>query len=133
MPNTSEQVAALKRQGYNCAQVVAACLLQNRGLETDALMPALKGLGGGLGCGEACGCVLGGAIGMGSLVPEGDGANPKAKALSAALVARFENTFGCLNCRDLKSGKAAGGKPVPCPALMEATVEMCEDILAART
>lgn len=130
MEKTKERVAEWRGKGCNCAQTVLACLLEDRGMEMTELLAASKGLGGGLGCGDVCGCVLGGAMAMGRLVPDEPGANRTAKILSAGLVERFSAEFGTLMCRELRN-PPEGKTPAPCNDLMAATVPMCEAVLAA--
>ena len=93
-----------RKEGYNCAQAVAASFADLTGLTPEAMMAAAKGFGGGVGGSfqELCGAVSGGVLVLGMLDPdvtETDRAGrkrvyPKAKALRD----RFEETFGHIHC-----------------------------------
>ena len=53
-----------RKEGYNCAQAVAASFADLTGLTPEAMMAAAKGFGGGVGGSfqELCGAVSGGVL-----------------------------------------------------------------------
>ena len=100
-----------RKEGYNCAQAVAASFADLTGLTPETMMAAAKGFGGGVGGSfqELCGAVSGAVLVLGMLDPdvtETDRAGrkrvyPKAKALRD----RFEETFGHIHCGDLRAAR----------------------------
>lgn len=126
MDEIASRVEALRTgKRYNCAQVVAAMLLEDAGQDSTLLANALRGFGGGLTCGKICGCVTGGAAGLNALVQQ-DGVEGKRECglLNKRLALWFEETYGSTEC-DVIKHPANGGAPPPCPVLMAETYAQC--------
>ena len=135
-----------RKEGYNCAQAVAASFADLTGLPPEAMMAAAKGFGGGMGGSfqELCGAVSGGVLVLGMLDPdaaETDRAGrkrvyPKAKALRD----RFQETFGHIHCGDLRSARPGAteektpaavrlGVTAHCDIMVVTAVEILEQML----
>lgn len=129
MSDIRERVEALHGAGNNCAQVTAAVTLEQYGIRDDGLDKGLRGLGGGLGCGRTCGCVLGAAAAFGTLAP---GPVREAKAwaykLDAKMLRDFEGKFVSIECAELK--RPGKGPRPSCEDLMDAACHMCMALLA---
>ena len=134
-----------RKEGYNCAQAVAASFADLTGLTPETMMAAAKGFGGGVGGSfqELCGAVSGAVLVLGMLDPdvtETDRAGrkrvyPKAKALRD----RFEVTFGHIHCGDLRAARPGATDKTPaavrlgvtahCDIMVVTAVELLEALL----
>lgn len=128
MFDIKERVRQLQSQGLNCAQVVLQLDLDLKKEESSQLLRAFRPMGGGLGAGKTCGCIIGGAAALASRPADGLDGHRQCKAMAKQLMASFEEAFGSTECAWLRR-KEAGFTPTPCPVLMERTFEMCLDIL----
>lgn len=95
----SEKAVELKRNGYNCAQAVAAALCDQTDFTKEDLIQAAAGFGGGMGTMEAtCGALIGAGI-VAGLSTHGNGT----MKLTRQLITDFKSMCGAVTCRDLKS------------------------------
>ncbi len=121
-----EKVAAMRRQGYNCAQSVAFGFTDITGLDEETTARAVAGFGGGMGAqGEVCGVVSAFAFIAGFM---GD-SSPRGKAAVyrdvRELTQPFREKYGRILCRELKSKE----NPVPCDELIMQGVDILCDRL----
>lgn len=102
----ADRAEALFRQGFNCAQSVAAAYSDIYGLDEALVLRLAASFGGGIGrmretCGAACGMFLLAGLENGSAVP-GDRAGKNANyATVQQLAAGFVRRNGALRCADL--------------------------------
>ena len=102
----ADRAEALFRQGFNCAQSVAAAYHDLYGMDEALMLRLSASFGGGIGrmretCGAACGMFLLAGLENGSAVP-GDRAGKDANyALVQRLAAEFVKRNGALRCADL--------------------------------
>lgn len=134
------------REGYNCAQSVAAACADLVGWEPDRLMAAAGGFGGGIGGSheELCGAVSGGILVLSLLYPHVNGKDSDAKravyARAKEFRRRFLDIFGESRCGSLLRARpgvsekttAAGrlGISAHCDVMIVTAVEILEDMLA---
>ena len=128
-------VAAMKAQGYHCAQIVALLGLRTLGKENPDLIRAMHGFTGGLGrCGKLCGCVAGGLALFGLYAGKGtpeDPEDPMIYMMAAELGEWFRERFGSDQCCDLTNNDPAVKLKV-CPPIMEETYAKVLEILESR-
>ena len=96
----AEKAAGLKRSGsYNCAQAVAAVLVDQTDLTEEELNWITAGFGAGMGTMEAtCGALVGAGIIIG-LRTKGSGT----MRLTRQMITDFKSMCGAVTCRELKS------------------------------
>lgn len=114
-------------QDYNCAEAVlrAANDEYRLGLDEKAMKLA-GGFGGGLGCGETCGALCGAVAALSAAMIEVRAhATPGLKEACAAYVAKFRETLGSLDCRDIKERYREEGRR--CARAVEAAASLLEE------
>ncbi len=97
MDELTMQVAHYKRQGFYCSQILVLLGLENLGKDDPDLVRAMHGLALGLGAGEVCGALTGGAALLGLYAGRGAAdvmEYPRLKAMLQELVAWFKATYG---------------------------------------
>lgn len=118
-----EKIFNLKLKGYCCSQMVMEIGLENLGIENPQLVNSMAGLCEGVKCGSICGAASA-AICLMYLAD--------AKASESGLVQEyldwFEDLFGTLNCNEL-IGDDPMAKLEKCPTIVEATMNMMEELL----
>ncbi len=89
---------------YNCAEAVLLWANQRYGLHIPPEdVRLVSGFGGGLGCGENCGALLGAVAALSKvLVQDRAHLTPGFKAACAELVTRFRADLGGIECTELK-------------------------------
>ena len=89
---------------YNCAEAVLLWADEKYGLQVAAEdVRLVSGFGGGLGCAENCGALLGALAALSrALVRERAHATPGFKEACAGLVDRFRGELGSIECVELK-------------------------------
>lgn len=139
-----EQAEAFFRQGYNCAQSVAAAFAGEMGLPVAAAARMASGFGGGFGrlretCGAVCGMVLVYGVLRGYDQPGTHGEKTRTYAAVQRMANAYRAENGSIVCRELLGLAAPEGTPQaaartaeyyqkrPCPQL----VHRAADILAA--
>lgn len=129
MNSYEEKVAALRAEKpYNCAQTVYTLVLAEAGQTPgEEMLTALKGFGGGLGCGDVCGCLTGGAAALSRLAhlenPEDGG---PCRHYATQLTQWFYENKKTTLCDTLLEGQDKG---TFCPALMAETLAHCAALL----
>lgn len=118
-----EKIFNLKLKGYCCSQMVMEIGLENLGIENPQLVNSMAGLCEGVKCGSICGAASAAVC----LMYLAD-----AKAAESGLVQEyldwFEDLFGTLNCNEL-IGNDPMTKLEKCPTIVEATMNMMEELL----
>lgn len=131
-PDLSQRLAraaALRKQGYNCAQTLLTCFDDYTRFSENETARIAIGLGGGCGgTGGTCGVITAMAIVLGCL-SEG---TPADKAGVYAAVRSLSNDFvglyGHTLCHELKRPGAA----VPCSQLIEGGITLLHKYLERR-
>ena len=105
METQVDQAVHFFRQGFNCAQAVAATYGPQYGLHRATAMAVATGFGGGMRQGSICGAVTGAFIilGLHAAKQTDDPAAAKERAgeLVEEFAAEFENRTGALTCPEL--------------------------------
>lgn len=124
--------------GLNCAEATLRCLIENgvidAPLETVRMM---TGFGGGMQRGTTCGAVISAvaALGWGTGRTEPGADRTASAAVVREFLKRFEETFGTLNCAQLRTVYAkehalkSEGMYRSCTVFVEKSVELVRDIL----
>lgn len=99
------KAAALRKQGYNCAQCVLMAFNDVTGLDDSLAARLASALGSGVGAhGEICGVANAMAIIEGTLHgPEASEKVPASKGARAVCQRFIDENEGRIRCRDLKS------------------------------
>lgn len=123
-----EKLLTLHRQGYNCAQCVAAYFCGRMGLDEKTALAATGGFGGGFRSGDICGAASAAVMVLGTACPHTTPNAPEEKARISALtvefIKRFRERYGYLDCRELK-----GQGKVPCDELICGAAEIVDAML----
>lgn len=105
----AEKAVEYKHSGYNCAQAVVKACEDLTGSDSEELIKAAAGFGGGMGCMEAtCGALIGANMVVGILT-EGNGT----MRYSRQMLQNFNEACGATICKDLK-GRDTGVVLCPC-------------------
>lgn len=96
-------------EGCNCCQAVVLAFASEMGMNKDALARISSSFGAGMGgLKEVCGAVSGMFMVLGAVCGYGEAVNAQEKSEHAARIReaaeKFQNEFGSLLCRELKSG-----------------------------
>lgn len=140
----TELIKNLFLQGIDCSQVTAGAFAEELGMKESDLWKMASCFGGGMMCGETCGCVTGALMVLGlkhGHFVEGD---MEQKNIMMAKVAEFKSLFlekyGSSMCRDLighdisKPGELdkvleEGTMFSFCPHVAADTIEMLKKVL----
>lgn len=109
--NKCDLARQLHQQGYNCAQSVLIASEQYTELDPGIAQKVACGFGGGVRCGEICGCVTGGVMALGCRFPQAEMAD-----ITKEYVSAFREAHGCVRCSELIEQYGGKGK--------------CEDMMA---
>ena len=120
-----ERARGFHAQGLNCAQGVLLSLQDYTGLDTEVARQVACGFGGGVRCGEICGCVSGGVMALGTRASQAETAD-----LTRELVAAFRAEHGCVRCAELLEKYGGKGN---CDNMIASTSELAAQILEAHT
>ena len=131
MSARAEQAEQFFREGYNCAQAVAAAFDDVTGYDRETLLKASCAFGGGFaGSRNICGAVS--AMGIVTGLAKADG-SPAAKRAVYPLVqdlnARFASQLGSIVCADLLANAAPHGKR--CADCVRLAAQLLEETLCA--
>lgn len=101
-----ERAAALFKEGFNCAQSVAAAYHDLYGTDEAFMLRAAASFGGGIGrmretCGAACGMFLLAGLETGSCTPHDQAGKSANYAVVQRLAGEFIQRNGALKCADL--------------------------------
>ncbi len=93
-------------EGYNCSEAVLVTLADYLKIRSEIIPAAATGFGGGVGrCGDLCGAVSGGVMGLGLAVgrtdPKDGTKKMEAVKISEQLLARFQKRWNSVLCREL--------------------------------
>jgi C_GCAxxG_C_C family probable redox protein len=97
MDDLTIQIARYKQQGFYCSQILVLLGLENLGRDDPDLVRAMHGLAGGMGAGEVCGALTGGAALLGLYAGRGRGdemEDPRLDEMLVELVAWFHESYG---------------------------------------
>ena len=100
--------------GVNCAQCVLCSAEEYIGIDRETAMKVASGFGGGMRCGEVCGCLTGAIIALGLCGKE---------KLGKSFADTFKEDKGAIRCRTLKRNK------VPCNELIKYAGDRLEEVL----
>ncbi|MDR1748590.1 MAG: C-GCAxxG-C-C family protein [Spirochaetaceae bacterium] len=108
------------REGYNCAQAVAAAFAPDTGTDRETLLRFNSSFGGGIGrMREVCGAVSGmcGIAGLlyGYADPKDGAAKKKHYARIQELAGKFRDEHGSILCRELLAGVPGDTGNTPAP------------------
>jgi C_GCAxxG_C_C family probable redox protein len=102
------QLAQYQQQGFYCSQILVLLGLENLGKDDPDLVRTMHGLAVGLGAGEVCGALTGGAALLGLYAGKdraGAMEDPRLKTMLQELVAWFHESygeqFGGIRCEDI--------------------------------
>ena len=101
--NNPDRARQYHSQGFNCAQSVLMASDAYTGLDAETARKVACGFGGGVRCGEICGCITGGVMALGCR-----GSQSETAALAKEMAERFREEFGFVRCEDLQA--KFGGK-----------------------
>ena len=122
-----ETAVTMHEKGYNCAQAVLSGSKEYTGLDEKTALAIAAGFGGGLRSGEVCGAISGAVMAIGMKFPFTDASDTEAKAKIAELaklcVAKAQEEFGCVLCRELK------GKKHTCAEIIAYMSDVVEEIM----
>ena len=113
-------------ESLNCAVSVlmGANDKYNIGLTKDDAK-LVTAFGGGMGCGDLCGCLAGAMAALGRIMlPEDAMYSPEFKELCAAFVAEFKTKWGTTMCETIKNENAT--EALRCGDVVKASGDMLE-------
>lgn len=90
-------IARYKQQGFYCSQILVLLGLENLGREDLDLVRAMHGMALGLGSGEVCGALTGGAALLSLYAGRGEAGaleDPRFNVMLQNFVAWFKETYG---------------------------------------
>lgn len=118
---------AIRASGFNCAQAVLCACREYTHLDDKTALSIAGPLGGGVGSGELCGCISGGLMAIGMVLPYLDNTKPENKQAmmdrSRAFVRAYNMKYGCCRCSELKA------KGIECAELVSFGVETAVKII----
>lgn len=91
-------------QGYNCAETIVLCAKEAYHLDIDeSAVRMFAAYGGGIQCGDVCGCLLGAAGVLSALYVTDKAHDTKEiKGYTQLLVREFEKETGSRKCMEIK-------------------------------
>jgi C_GCAxxG_C_C family probable redox protein len=144
MTTDADKAEAMFREGFNCAQAVAACCGAGQGLDRPTAVRVAQAFGGGMCMGDTCGAVTGAfmVIGLAHANLTGQDAQEKAKAHELVLEfrRRFEARHKSVQCNDLlgvdyatdegkRLARERGLFKTLCPKFVHDAAEIVEELL----
>lgn len=130
-----ERIRNLGRQGHCCSQILLTLGLELQGKQNPDLVRSMGGLCGGLGAGELCGALTGGACLLGLYAGKGtqdEDDDPLLLFMLDSLVEWFENEYGAehggIRCRDLL-GADVSKKATLCPVMVRGVYDHVRRLL----
>ena len=134
------------KEGWNCAQSVAAACADLAGRTPEELLPLMGGFGGGMGGSheEVCGAISGAVLILSLCFPHAQGSDQAAKRnlyrLSKEFRQRFFGVFGHTRCGDLLRARPGVTDKTPasqrlgvtahCDNMIVTAVELLEALVA---
>ena len=141
---TSREAAELFVQGFNCSQVVLSKVSEEYGLDKDMACHIASAFGGGMNCGNVCGCVTGALMALGLVYGFDQPGEQELAAQIREKTLEFEKRFaqenGSILCRELlqcditvpeelEALKKSGKMLQLCPCLAESASTILADML----
>ena len=104
--NPSGKAVEYFKQGYNCAQAVAAAFVDEIGLDTQCVLRVMAGFGAGVGglrntCGAVSAMVFVASANAGNYAPTDRAAKRALYNRVRQMVRQFEEQHGTTNCAEL--------------------------------
>jgi C_GCAxxG_C_C family probable redox protein len=125
----------LGRQGFFCSQILMILALEMQGKENPDLVRSMHGLCAGLGAGEVCGALTGGASVLGLYSGKGTPAEeeePRLLLMLDELVSWFKEeygqTYGGIRCDEI-IGDDGANMTTRCPAMMQGVFQKTKELL----
>lgn len=131
-----EKLAALRKQGFFCSQILMLLGLELQGKTNPDLVRSMHGLAGGIGFnGETCGVLTGSACLMGLYagngLPEED-EDPRLMFMIQDLFKWFNQNigeqYGSIRCEEILQGDRRN-MAVRCPDMILSAYQKCKDLL----
>lgn len=119
--SNQDRARQLHKQGFNCAQSVLISSDAYTGLDAETARKVACGFGGGVRCGEICGCITGGVMALGCRAAQADTA-----ALAKEMSDRFREEYGFVRCAELL--EKFGGK-TNCDNMIAFGAQLTEQIM----
>ncbi len=136
MNDDAFRVMDLAMQGFECSQILVQISLEAQGSENPALISAMTGLTGGMGCGKTCGALTGGCCVLG-LYAGKDSAEHNADETMQAMLAQYVDWFEAEHTARFGGTDCAGivqddmrNRMTRCPTIVMASLEKLKEILA---
>lgn len=130
-----QRMTDLGRQGYMCSQILVLLGLQMQGRENPDLVRSVHGLCGGLGVGETCGALTGGACLLGLYAGKGspdEEDDPVLLLMLDGLVgwfkAEYGQQFGGIRCEEIL-GEDSRFMATRCPQLVLGVFQKAKELL----
>ena len=131
-----DQLMALRKQGFFCAQILMIMGLELQGKSNPELVRAMNALAGGIGfTGELCGALTGGACLLGVYAGKGtpdEEDDPRLMFMLEDLVKWFKSeygqAFGGIRCAEIL-GDDARNMGARCPDMMLGTLHRIKELL----
>lgn len=125
------------KQGFNCAQSVAAAFADVVGVSVETMLTASTGFGGGVGGSheELCGAISGGILVLSMLTPRTDGADTASRKKiyqqGREFRSRFQAVFGKTCCGELLAAKPGVTEKTPASARLGVTAHCTNMVVTA--
>jgi C_GCAxxG_C_C family probable redox protein len=134
MDELTMRIARYKQQGFYCSQILVLLGLELQGQENPELVRAMHGLAVGLGAGEVCGALTGGAALLGLYAGRGQAEeleDPRLNAMLQTLVEWFHETYGApfggIRCAEILAGNPQN--KVRCGQMVRGVYEKVQALL----
>ncbi|MBE6894456.1 MAG: hypothetical protein E7483_02470 [Ruminococcaceae bacterium] len=116
-------------QGLNCAVSVLLAASDKYGAElTKEDAKLVTGFGGGIGCGDLCGCLGGAVAALGKIMlPQNVMHSPEFKEICAGFVAEFKSQWGTTQCEIIKAENAT--ETMRCGDVVKASGDLLESYI----
>lgn len=116
-------------ENHNCSETVIKLANDKYNLGiTDNDLKLLSAFGGGMGCGGICGCLAACEAVLGKMFcQEKAHATEGFKDITGNFARKFEQEFGGIDCKDLKSQYAQ--KDVRCLTLVEKSLDLLDEYI----
>ena len=144
MAMTEDKARECFMGGIDCSQVVFADAAERMGFDTDTAKKIAACFGGGMFCGERCGCVTGAMMAIGLKYGHSELGDEEAKAEMMSVLKEFTEAFteenGSLICKELikydvsdpdelAAAVESGIMFELCPKLAVSACEILEDLI----
>ena len=132
----SNDLMALRKQGFSCSQILMLQGLEMTGKSNPDLIRAVGALAGGVGySGELCGALTGGACLLGLYAGKGtpeQAEDERLTIMTMDLVKWFQQeygqAFGGIRCEEILAG-SQHNLAVRCPTMVAGVLQKAKDLL----